>query len=83
VDTTRWTSPACDIAFIDACREVAFIEPMECLSVPKLPDGPEWVYEIKLDDAGRPNFDLLQHFRSEASRICYVALDLLILKAAI
>jgi hypothetical protein len=22
---------------------------MECLAVPKLPDGPEWVYEIKLD----------------------------------
>jgi hypothetical protein len=26
-----------------------FIEPMECLAVAKLPDGPEWVYEIKLD----------------------------------
>jgi ATP-dependent DNA ligase len=26
-----------------------FIEPMECLAVSKLPDGPEWVYEIKLD----------------------------------
>jgi hypothetical protein len=22
---------------------------MECLAVPKLPDGPEWVYEVKLD----------------------------------
>jgi bifunctional non-homologous end joining protein LigD len=30
-------------------RKVAFIEPMECLAVRKLPDGPEWVYEIKLD----------------------------------
>jgi ATP-dependent DNA ligase len=30
-------------------REAAFIEPMECLAVAKLPDGPEWVYEIKLD----------------------------------
>lgn len=30
-------------------REAAFIEPMECLAVPKLPDDPEWVYEIKLD----------------------------------
>src|SRR5580700_5486927 len=101
-------------------RAAAFIEPMECLAVPKLPDGPEWVYEIKLDgyralainsegnlglysrkrksfhrqylrifealrelpqdtvvdgeivaldDAGRPNFNLLQHFRAEASRI--------------
>ena len=29
-------------------RRVAFIEPMECLAVTKLPDGPEWVYEIKL-----------------------------------
>jgi DNA ligase D-like protein (predicted ligase) len=27
----------------------AFIEPMECLAVPKLPDGSQWVYEIKLD----------------------------------
>src|SRR5262249_44012566 len=26
-----------------------FIEPMECLAVTKLPDGPQWVYEIKLD----------------------------------
>jgi bifunctional non-homologous end joining protein LigD len=32
-----------------AAREAAFIEPMECLAVAKLPDGPEWVYEIKLD----------------------------------
>jgi peptidoglycan/LPS O-acetylase OafA/YrhL len=30
-------------------RPAAFIEPMECLAVPKLPDGPQWVYEIKLD----------------------------------
>lgn len=26
-----------------------FIEPMECLAVAKLPEGPNWVYEIKLD----------------------------------
>jgi bifunctional non-homologous end joining protein LigD len=102
---------------------------MECLAVPKLPDGSEWVYEIKLDgyralavntngrlslysrkrtpfnrqypqafdalqelplntvvdgeivaldDAGRPNFNLLQHSRSQASRICYFVFDLLI-----
>jgi bifunctional non-homologous end joining protein LigD len=102
---------------------------MECLAVPKLPDGPKWVYEIKLDgyravavnsdgkvglcsrkrksfhrqhphifealrelprdtvvdgeivaldDAGRPNFNLLQHFRAEASRICYFVFDLLV-----
>ena len=28
-----------------------FIEPMECLSVSKLPDGSQWVYEITLDTA--------------------------------
>jgi len=28
---------------------VGFIESMECLSVAKLPDGPGWSYEIKLD----------------------------------
>jgi ATP-dependent DNA ligase len=26
-----------------------FIEPMDCLPVSKLPEGPQWVYEIKLD----------------------------------
>src|SRR5580658_7224388 len=26
-----------------------FIDCMECLPVTKLPDGPEWTYEIKLD----------------------------------
>jgi bifunctional non-homologous end joining protein LigD len=26
-----------------------FKEPVECLAVPKLPDGSHWVYEIKLD----------------------------------
>jgi DNA ligase D-like protein (predicted ligase) len=30
-------------------REAAFIEPMECALVPKVPDGPQWVYEVKLD----------------------------------
>lgn len=29
--------------------KLKFIEPMECLAVSKLPDGPQWVYEIKLD----------------------------------
>jgi len=34
----------------DLARENAtFIEPMECLAVSRLPDGPQWVYEIKLD----------------------------------
>jgi ATP-dependent DNA ligase len=30
-------------------RQAAFIEPMECLAVSKLPEGPEWIYQIKLD----------------------------------
>src|SRR5262249_40857900 len=30
-------------------RTAAFIEPMECLAVPKVPGGSELVYEIKLD----------------------------------
>jgi ATP-dependent DNA ligase len=31
-------------------RPVArFIEPMECLPVPKVPEGSQWTYEIKLD----------------------------------
>ena len=30
-------------------QQAEFIEPMECLAVPKLPDGPQWVWEIKLD----------------------------------
>jgi bifunctional non-homologous end joining protein LigD len=110
-------------------REAVFIEPMECPSVSKLPEGPDWVYEIKLDgyravainlkgklklvsrkrkscdrqypyivgaltdlpentvvdgeivaldDAGRPNFNLLQHSCSQASRICYFVFDLLV-----
>ena len=27
----------------------AFIEPMECLPVTKLPEGQQWLYEVKLD----------------------------------
>jgi len=27
----------------------AFIETMDCLPVSKLPEGPEWTYELKLD----------------------------------
>jgi ATP-dependent DNA ligase len=30
-------------------RAAEFIEAMECLPVPKIPDGPEWTYELKLD----------------------------------
>jgi DNA ligase D-like protein (predicted ligase) len=102
---------------------------MECQPVTKLPDTPQWSYEIKLDgyraiavkagpvvnlfsrrrksfnrqfpyivealrdlpegtvldgeivaldDEGRPNFHLLQRFRSESSRIRYFVFDLLI-----
>jgi len=29
--------------------EIAFTPPMECLPVSRLPDGPNWVYELKLD----------------------------------
>src|SRR6516225_8373463 len=30
-------------------RKAEFIEPMECAPVPKLLDGPGWLYEVKLD----------------------------------
>jgi DNA ligase D-like protein (predicted ligase) len=30
-------------------KQTNFIEPMECLPVAKLPEGPQWFYEIKLD----------------------------------
>jgi len=110
-------------------RSAAFVEPMECLAVAKLPDGVQWLYEIKLDgyraeainsdgklilvsrrrksfnrqfplivealgdlpentvidgevvaldESGRPNFNLLQNFRSAASRIHFFVFDLLI-----
>jgi len=43
-----------------------------------LPDGTVVDGEIVcLDDSGRPNFNLLQHFRSQASRIHYFIFDLL------
>jgi len=102
---------------------------MECLAVPKLPDGSQWVYQIKLDgyrvialkscgklnlfskrrnpsnrqyslvfealadlpdntvidgevvaldESGRPDFNLLQHYRAEAVRIHYFVFDLLV-----
>jgi hypothetical protein len=28
--------------------KAAFVEPMDCLPVPKLPAGPQWTWEIKL-----------------------------------
>jgi ATP-dependent DNA ligase len=102
---------------------------MECLAVSKLPDGPNWLWEIKLDgyraiavknggmvslwsrnrkslnrqfpqiaealkqlpdgtvvdgelvaidDSARPNFNLLQNFRSAANRIRFYIFDLLL-----
>ena len=35
---------------------------------------------VALDESGRPDFHRLQHFTAEASRICYFAFDLLVLK---
>src|SRR5690348_6071975 len=109
-------------------REASFIEPMECLAASKLPEGSNFVWEVKLDgyralavksgtgvtlfsrrrkslnrqfpyivealadlpagtvvdgevvaidDSGRPDFNLLQHFRAAASRIQYYIFDLL------
>jgi hypothetical protein len=50
---------------------VRFIEPMECLAAAKLPDGPQWVYEIKLDgrriEAVRSNDGLTVHSRNGKS----------------
>jgi bifunctional non-homologous end joining protein LigD len=108
--------------------EASFVEPMDCLSVSKLPEGLGWIWEIKLDgyralavksgngvslfsrrrkslnrqfpnivealadlpagtvvdgevvaidESGRPDFNLLQHFRAESSRIQYYIFDLL------
>src|ERR1700722_9843413 len=112
-------------------KQAGFIETMDCLPVAKLPEGPEWTYEIKLDGYrlevvrtagkttlysrrqnvlnqkfpyiatalqdlpadtvidgelvalgpdGRPDFNLLQNFRSAESRILYYAFDILIHK---
>ena len=30
-------------------HEAGFIEPMECLPVARVPEGPDWSYELKLD----------------------------------
>src|SRR6267143_3085261 len=113
--------------------EASFVEPMECLSVSKLPEGLEWIWEIKfdgyralavksgtgvtlfsrrrkslnsqlpyivealadlpagtvvdgevvaIDESGRPDFNLLQNFRAEASRIQYYIFDLLCWKGS-
>ena len=110
-------------------RKATFISPMDCAPVSKVPDGGQWLFEIKLDgyraiavkadgrvnlfsrrhksfnhqyphlvealgelpegtvvdgevvaldESGRPNFNLLQNFRSEAQHIHYFIFDLLI-----
>jgi ATP-dependent DNA ligase len=111
----------------DSRKPATFVEPMKCLSVSKLPDGSQWLWELKwdgyravavkgstvklysrnhksldkkfpyicealhelpsetvvdgeivaLDDTGRPNFNLLQNFVSEAGRIGYFIFDVL------
>src|ERR1700676_4610525 len=112
-------------------QAAGFIETMDCLPVSKLPEGPEWIYEIKLDGYrlevvrsaarttlysrrqnvlnqkfhyvatalndlpdetvidgelvalgpdGRPDFNLLQNFRTAESRVVYYAFDILIHK---
>src|SRR4029077_37162 len=112
-------------------RTAAFVEPMECESVSELRDGPQWIFEIKLDgyraiavksdgkvrlfsrrqksfnqqypqiveeladlpdgtvidgeivaldDSARAQFNLLQHYRSEARPIRYFVFDLLCYK---
>jgi DNA ligase D-like protein (predicted ligase) len=112
-------------------QAAGFIDTMDCLPVSRLPEGPEWTYEIKLDGYrlevvrsagrttiysrrrnvlnqnfhyiasalkdlpdetvidgelvalsadGRPDFNLLQTFRSAESRIVYYAFDILIHK---
>jgi DNA ligase D-like protein (predicted ligase) len=38
-----------DTALKSSKKDASFIEPMECLPVPKIPEGPLWVYEVKLD----------------------------------
>lgn len=112
-------------------RTAEFIETMDCLPVMKVPEGPEWSYELKLDGYrleavragkettlfsrrrnilnrkfpyiasaleslpagtvidgelvamgpdGRPNFNLLQNFRSAESHIIFYAFDILVHK---
>jgi len=111
-------------------KPAAFVEPMDCLAVSKLPESADWAWEIKIDgyraiavktddrvnlysrtensfnnkfnyivaalsdmpvgtvldgelvaidDDGRPNFNLLQNFRTGARHIQYYVFDLLCL----
>ena len=114
-----------------SAQTARFLECMECLPVPRVPEGPQWSYEFKLDgyrleavksagkitlysrrqnvlntkfpyiaaalkglpdetvidgelvalaSDGRPNFNLLQNYRSAESHIIYYAFDVLTLK---
>src|SRR5467141_135464 len=55
--------------------------PLIVEALAELPEGTVVDGEIvALDESGRPNFNLLQNFRSEASRIHYFIFDLLICK---
>ncbi|HTF62069.1 MAG TPA: RNA ligase family protein [Edaphobacter sp.] len=116
---------------VSPLQTATFIESMECLPVTKIPEGPEWTYELKLDGyrlevvrtggettlysrrrnvlnrkfhyiakaldylpadtvldgelvalgpGGKPNFNLLQNFRSAESHITYYAFDVLTYK---
>src|ERR1700727_205933 len=75
-------------------KAAGFIDTMDCLPVSRLPEGPEWTYEIKLDGyrleavrtgrrttlySRRQNV-LNQNFRSAESRIVYYVFDILIHK---
>ena len=53
--------------------------PLIVEALAELPEGTVVDGEIvALDQSGRPNFNLLQNFRSEASRIHYFVFDLLV-----
>src|SRR5271168_1278388 len=57
-----------DYDSLSVCK-AAFIKPMECLSVSKLPQGEQWVYEVKLDGyravGVRGDSDLILYSRRE------------------
>jgi ATP-dependent DNA ligase len=37
------------MAKMSPTHAAGFVEPMQCLAVAKLPEGPDWKYEIKFD----------------------------------
>ena len=48
VDTYMQRSPTKKLLSLPA-RKASFVEPMECLPVARLPEGSQWLWEIKLD----------------------------------